>query len=250
MILREPRPGEEPQLRRLWQEAFGDPDAFLNLFFAYGYSSRRCRCAWEGEQLLAALYWFEVTVAQQKQAYLYGVATAKASRGKGICRSLMADAHVHLREQGYTGAMLVPDGQRLAEMYGRMGYSWFGGLERLSRETAGERCCVRRVDAEEYRVLRRRYLPKGGVLQEASLAFQERLMDFYAGEDFVLTGWEEQGIFHCPELLGNAEAAAGIAKELGCSRMDFRIPGREPFAMFLPLTPEAERPDYFGLAFD
>ena len=50
-----PRKGQIPALRALWREAFGDSDAFLDTFFATGFSPDRCRCIVEGGEAQAAL---------------------------------------------------------------------------------------------------------------------------------------------------------------------------------------------------
>ena len=59
-----------PGLRQLWQEAFGDSDAFLDGFFDTGFSPRRCLCVTDGEPV-AAVYWFDCRFAGEKLAYLY-----------------------------------------------------------------------------------------------------------------------------------------------------------------------------------
>ena len=48
--------------RQLWQEAFGDTDAFLDLFERTAFSEDRCLCLTEGNALAAALYWFDCMV--------------------------------------------------------------------------------------------------------------------------------------------------------------------------------------------
>ena len=64
-------------------------------------------------------------------------------------------------------------------------------------------------------------------------------------------GHRLEGFLWGLELLGNKEAAPGILKALGCMKGRFRTPGKDqPFAMYLPLTETAEKPAYFGLAFD
>jgi len=241
---------ETAALRQLWKEAFGDEDAFLDCFFTFGYSPRRCRCVLEGETLAAALYWFECSAYGQKYAYIYGVATALSHRGLGLCRQLMADTHALLREEGFAGAVLVPQQEGLRRMYAAMGYRDCGGLDRFSCE-AGTPVPCRAVGPEEFCRLRRQYLPEGAVLQEGeNVPFLAQQAQFYAGDNFLLTAWQEKGKLHGLELLGSRQTAPGITAALGCDAGEFRAPGTQPFAMFLPLTPEAKAPAYFGFAFD
>ena len=92
-----------PQLRKLWKEAFGDSDVFLDAFFAYGFSPRRCRCITKGDTVVSVLYWFEVTYRHQRFAYLYAVATAADYRGQGLFSALLADTVQVLTAEGFDG---------------------------------------------------------------------------------------------------------------------------------------------------
>ena len=240
-----PLPQNIPGLRALWKEAFGDSDAFLDLFFATAFSPERCFCIGES----AALYWFDCSLAGQKLAYIYAVATAKAMRGQGLCRSLMADTHAHLQERGYAAAILVPGSPALRKMYRTMGYQDATCLLEVTCPAGDAPATMREVTAEEYGALRRQLLPAGGVLQEGeNLAFAGAMMKLYAGQNWLLAADET---LSNAELLGDPGAAPGIVKALGKTAGTFRMPGgRTPFAMTCPLTPNAPNPAYFGLAFD
>ena len=58
---RSPVPGQEPALRALFTQAFGD-EVFTELFFRLGYGPERCICAVSGEEVLAAAHWFDCTL--------------------------------------------------------------------------------------------------------------------------------------------------------------------------------------------
>lgn len=237
-------------LRDLWQEAFGDDDAFLDHFYTYGFAPDRCRCLCVDGHVAAALYWFDCALDGRPLAYLYGVATAKAFRGKGLCRALAENTHAHLKYLGYTGAVLVPGEEKLFRMYEKMGYEVCGFVSEFSCDAAQEAVALRPVDGAEYCRARREYLPQGGVTQEGdSIQFLQTMADFYAGEDFLVSVSRE-GEFFAPELLGNTQAAPGILAALGKNRGRFRSPGMgRPFAMYHSLS-DAPAPGYFGLAFD
>jgi len=230
-------------LCRLWQEAFGDDDAFLDSFWSTAFSSDRCRCITIDGEVAAALYWFDCRCDGTPMAYLYAVATGKKHRGKGLCRCLMEDTHALLKSLGYAGAILVPGEQGLFAMYEKMGYRRFGGMDTVHC-TAGQPVELREIPAEEYTRLRKNYLPQGGVEQEG-LEFLAEFARFYAGSDFVLAATEEQAV----ELLGNTANAPGILGALQKNTGSFRIPGERPFAMYHPLS-DTPVPRYFGLAFD
>lgn len=246
-----PRPGEEGQLQELWRLAFGDSPEFIHGFFETGYDRECCRCIIQNERIAAALYWFDTQWEGGRLAYIYAVATDPAFRNRGLCRALMADTHRVLAERGYDGALLTPAEPGLRRMYGAFGYEDCCRIAERSC-TAGEPVPIGQIGGEEYAALRRRFLPKGGVIQEGrNIQYLETYGSFYAGEDFLLAGASDGDSFRGMELLGNREAAPGILGALGYRKGAFRTPGEEkPFAMFLPLKDGVEQPGYFGLAFD
>jgi len=247
-----PIPSQYGALAALWKEAFGDSEEFIDGFFYAGFSPSRCRCVTEDGEVIAALYWFDVTYRDQRFAYLYAVATAQAHRGKGICRTLLEDTHAHLKLRGYDGVLLVPETESLRQMYGRFGYVPQTSIREFSRAHSDWAVQLQRIDRDEYAALRRQYLPEGGALQEEeSIAYLEMMAFFYSGDEFVLAAQAEGGKLRCPEILGDTTAAPGILMALNCTEGTFRTPGGEkPFAMFLPLVKDAQAPDYLGLAFD
>lgn len=239
------------QLRSLWQLAFGDSEEAIAHFFDTAYSPERCQTISMDGQIAAALYWLDVSYEDQKLAYLYAVATHPDFRGRGLCRKLMAQTHAVLANTGYDGAILSPADADLRQMYGRMGYRDCGAVSEFCC-SAGEKIPVRSIGREEYALLRRKYLPEGGVIQEGdNLAYLASFAQFFAGEDFVLAAASEGSRFFGMELLGNRDAAPGILAALGYTKATFRVPGEDiPYAMFLPLKEGAKAPRYFGLAFD
>ena len=80
MIIKSPEQKDIPQLRQLWRQAFGDTDAFLDIFFSTAFSPERCRCVL-ADGAVAALYWFSCQSDGQPLAYLYAVATSQKFRG-------------------------------------------------------------------------------------------------------------------------------------------------------------------------
>ncbi len=116
-------PDETPDLWALWQEAFGDTDAFLETFWATAYDPARCRYLKVDGRVAAALCWFDCECRGEKWAYVYGVATAKAHRGKGLSHRLLAETQEHLADRGYAGVLLVPGSESLFRFYEGQGYA-------------------------------------------------------------------------------------------------------------------------------
>lgn len=236
--------------RRLWKQAFGDTDAFLDVFEQTAYAESRSHTLTADGHLAAALYWFDCTIEGQKAAYIYAVATDAAVRGQGFCRRLMEETHARLREQGYASALLVPGEPALVEMYAKMGYRVATTAAKRT-VTAGQPLSLHPVDTETYATVRRRLLPKGGVVQEGeSLQLLSAYHTLYAGKDALCAVRREGKILVIAELLGGADPAAVVAT-LGCESGSVRLPdGDTPYAMWLPLDEAAVCPTYFGLSFE
>lgn len=238
-------------LRELWKEAFGDADEFLDLFFSTGFSPDRCHSIILDGETAAAAYWLPCTCQGRPFAYIYAVATAKKHRGKGLCRRLMADIHETLKNQGYAGAILVPQDEGLRRMYAGFGYRDGASIREFTAVASPAPVSLRQINGIEYAEARRSLLPPDAVLQEgSSLAFLETQIRFYTGAGFVLAATLKNGNLFAPELLGKADPG-GILKALDAKDGTFRtIGGSEPFAMFLPLMGNCPVPGHFAFAFD
>ncbi|MDD5863150.1 MAG: GNAT family N-acetyltransferase [Firmicutes bacterium] len=244
-------PERTEPLKKLWQLAFGDSDAFVDKFFAGAYSPRRCRCVTENGRIAAALYWFDGEFAGQRLAYLYAIATHPDFRNRGLCRELMADTMECLTARGYAGALLMPRNEALRNMYAHMGFRDCCTVSEFACE-AGKAVSLREIPTAEYARLRRKYLPAEGVLQEGeNLAYLESYARFFVGADFLLAAEGEGECLVGTELLGSVAAAPGILGALGYPRGRFRTPGKDvPGAMFRPLGSSVQAPGYLGLVFD
>ena len=248
MIIDHPHPEQIPALKTLWKEAFGDTEAYLELFFSTAFSPSRCRCVTEDGQTAAMLYWFDCTVEEKPFAYLFAIATRKAFRGKGLCRELMADTHRHLQQLGYAGAILVPAENSLFAFYGAMGYRTFGGASRFKSLPGQKAATLRPVSPEEYHTLRQKLLPPGGVTQDLlTLRFLAAQAALYAGDGFLLSCDREEDVLLVQEFLGDRSITPAVVAALGCREGRFRTPGNSPFAMYLPLAEHAPMPTYFGI---
>lgn len=246
-----PSPEQLPQLKTLWELAFGDSPTVIDGFFSTAYAPERCRCTTIAGQAAAALYWFDTECSGQKFAYLYAVATHPAYRHRGLCRALIGDSHALLAGLGYDGALLMPAEEGLRRMYGAMGYRDCCNISVFDC-AAGSPVPLKKISTEEFARLRREFLPNDGVIQEKeNLNYLATYAAFYKGADFLLAASTGDGQLWGMELLGNRNAAPGILGTLGYSKGTFRTPGAGiPFAMFHPLRPDAIAPAYFGLEFN
>ncbi len=245
------KPSNTEPLRQLWKQAFGDTDAFLDSFFTFGFSSNRCRQITIDGKVVAALYWFDCSFGDKKIAYLYAVATDKAFQGRGLCRILMEDTHRHLQSLGYHGAFLVPVSEGLFSLYQKLGYRTCSSVNEFTCKASGT-VLLHPVTAEDYNLLRRKYLPAGSVALDGSmLNFLKEQYFFYAGENFILCATAEGNTLIVAELLGDTSVAPSVVAVLGQKKGRFRTPGNEkPFAMYYPFTYSQDKPSYFSLALD
>ena len=237
-----------PALRRLWQNTFGDSDAYLDVFFSIAYAPQRCLCLRTNAQIVAAAYWLDCEIGGKKAAYIYAVATDEGHRGRGYCHALMAQIHSLLLSQDYCICLLVPADARLRHMYRGMGYADFGGVQEFTCQAASPAEALRPVEQQEFAALRRKYLPENALIQEGcTLELLSRLADFHAGDDCLLTVSREGN--RILEFLGNTEKLPGILFSLHMQSASVRIPGNMPFAMYHSLK-EAKTPTYFSFALD
>lgn len=239
-------------LRRIWRQAFADPEETLDAFFATGFSQERCHFLCQNGVPVSALYWFDCTLDGYKLAYLYAVATDEKYRGKGVARKLMEQTHVHLKDRGYSGAVLVPGEPELFSFYGKLGYRTVTRVTEFSAQCGDTPVALTQIGTTRYAQARRAYLPAGGVLQEgAALDFLHTQTHFYEGEDFLLAASKVGQTLMVQELLGNTHAAPGILRAFNLLQGQFRTPGEDrAFAMLLPLQADCPTPAYFGLALD
>ena len=247
-----PAESQMDQLRNLWKAAFGDTDAFLDIFFSTAYSPRRCRCAMDGDRVAAVLYWFDISWGGLPCAYIYAVATDPQYRGQGLCRGLMADTARILSDRGYEGALLVPQDEGLFTMYARMGYRPATQIREEIRAAGDQTIAVRPLDADAYAAGRITLLPENSVIQEGeNLAFLSRVASFYEGEGFLAAVSREPEHLRILEYLGDETKLGNLIHTLGHREATVRTPGAgKAFAMYLPLSQRCNRPGYFAFCFD
>lgn len=252
MICKQPGREEISQLLTLWKQVFGDWNGFWEMFLQTAFSPERCRCFSESGKITAALTWLECSCGGQKIAYVYAVVTHPEHRGRGLCRKLLEQVHDELREAGYASVLLVPAEPGLREMYRKLGYEPCTRVSEFQCEAGEEPISLRAMGPQDYAVLRRRFLPEGGVIQEGeNLTFLAQQAQFYAGADFLMAAWQEEENLTAMELLGDPAAAPGILRTLGCKKGSFRGPGNgSAFSMIHRLREDAVIPGYFGFAFD
>ena len=248
MTIDSPRPDQTPALRQLWQQAFGDTDEFLDGFFSVGFAPERCRIVLMDNQVVAALYWFDCEWASEKVAYLYAVATAPTQQGKGHCRHLMEDTHIHLKQLGYRGAILVPGDASLFALYKKFGYVPCCKVRQETVFARAEGVPLKPISAVAYGSVQAKYLPGDCVFhKQSTLAFVSTFNRFYEGNGFVFCGAMDNDTFFFQAFLGKPEALPGILAALGAKKGVLRLPGSTPYAMFRNFGTNKGCPEVFEI---
>ena len=248
MIIDNPSPRHIPALRRIWQQAFGDSDVFLDAFFETGFSYNRCRCIFRENEPVAAVYLFDCQWQEKKIAYLYALAVEESHQKQGLSRLLLADTHAWLQQRGYAGAIMEPASQSLRVYYRRLGYRSFGGRKELEFTAGDFPSAAVTLGELSYEQSRQQFLPINAICQEG--AFTKMLhtqAEFYGCNHFVAAvSREEPRIL---EFLGDEKYIPGFLNQLNIKKAAVRLPGGEETAVYLSFTGE-ELPAYFGLPMD
>lgn len=114
---------EEQAMRRLWIEAFGDDESFVDAFLvarrSYGVTTM---LSGDGQELQGMLHLVPLrTDTGLTAAYIYGVATAPQYRRRGIASALVRRA-AEYASRHFDAAILIPAGDGLKRFYGRFGF--------------------------------------------------------------------------------------------------------------------------------
>lgn len=253
MIIKFPTESDIPKLKEIWKEAFGDTDDFIDLFFSMAFSKSSSLCVYDNDFLAASLYWFDGYVGNEKAAYIYGVATKKAHRGRGFSSALIKRTHELLAKKGYQVSVLVPADAGLFNFYRRLGYTECCFIELEKQFFSEKRTTLTKISAEEYLNLRNDYLPPNTfIFDNKRLRFLASITDFYKGKDFILAKNKVEDPPSIIEFFGNESLIPDVIGTLGYTEATIRSYGNsKPFAMYYPLTKNLRSiPEYLGFAFD
>ena len=253
MIIDFPTDSLLPSLKKLWKEGFGDDDGFVDDFFSHGFSKKRALSATESGKLAGALYWFDMEHSSGKIAYVYGVATAKAFRGKGIGSLIMKEAERLLKSHGYSFITLVPAEKEVISFYEKLGYRICANVDEINISASDKALSCSQVAPSDYFAQRRKYTDKNcPALTNEAFSFLASQVDFYIGDDFVSAVRKDSKDFFAVEFLGNTDKCSDFIKTLGYKKGTARLKGTGiPFAMYLSLSDDKNPPfSYLGFAFD
>ncbi len=114
---------DEIACKRLWQEAFGDTDDFIDRFLIRYYSRRNLLSVCDGGRMLSMAHLIPFHSELGLTLYIYGVATSTDHRGRHLATALMTEAMNRARSERYDAVVLIPAEEWLKSFYGRFGFS-------------------------------------------------------------------------------------------------------------------------------
>lgn len=248
-----------PRLIRLWMDCFGDDLDYVNLYFTHSFRPDRVFVLREPELAAMAISFPVTYIAEdgdtREGAYLYAICTDPAFRGRGLCRTLMAQSEAALKGRGCTFVCLRPETDALRVMYTRMGYrDAFSNRETVVLPAPEDRPIrMEPCSPEAYYGLRQMALWDGFVdCPPEMLAHQARLgrlLTLEGGAGFgALEQYDDTAILK--EYFGDEALLPALCRQLGAKKLLVRAPGEQPFAMAKPLTNLPCPTGYLGLAFD
>lgn len=111
------------QIRRLWQEVFGDEREFVDSFLVRYYSPERCVVRCEQGRVVSMAHIVPIETAAGRTAYIYAVATDPAFRRRGLGRSVVEECMTRARAEGFDAVALIPSEESLKSFYAALGFA-------------------------------------------------------------------------------------------------------------------------------
>ena len=129
---------DEPRIRSLWEQGFGNDEPYTSWYFGRVYRGERTLLYEEEGNICSSLqlapYLLSVGGRELPAAYIVGVVTEESSRGRGYASDLLRRALNDLQREGYQLALLYTD---IPGFYEPLGFTCCYGLRRLRFAAAG-----------------------------------------------------------------------------------------------------------------
>lgn len=211
------RIGEIVRQKEIWKLCFGDPDNYIDFYYANRYKEDETLLLLAEGEITAMLTMIPVkTVDTNDQSFntamLYAIATHPEDQNRGFASQLMESSNPYLRANNSDLSILVPAGKRLFDFYRKQGYQEAFYI----REALLTRDMIDRLDSSEisrfYQVAISSITPEE-YNQRRDLLLKGRLHIAYADRD----------IFYQKKLsqLSGADIyAIDIEGKLGCAAIE------------------------------
>ncbi|MBC8569887.1 GNAT family N-acetyltransferase [Zongyangia hominis] len=115
-----------PALKGIWKACFGDPDAYIDLYFSHRFRPEYTLVEVVHGEPLAMLTMLPCEISTDNglfsARYIYAVATLPKAQGRGYSSALLEYAHRWMRKNGVDVSLLVPAEENLFQFYRKRGY--------------------------------------------------------------------------------------------------------------------------------
>ncbi len=245
-----------PWLKEIWQEAFGDDDAYISFFYDNRFTGSNTLVWLEAQKPVAMLTLLPAKIVVEDRLhpvkYIYGVATKAEYRGRGISTALL-DYVKEQAERDKEWLALVPASESLFDFYKRLGYHTAFYLKELTIYNEQIKTAPKAVyscsdlSAEEYRALRDSRFAKSGyvlwdvdaidyVLRENRLVGGTAVKITLNGDSYLLLYRKKDHILQVRETSLNEDnlipVLTGVALQEECHTIRVRLP--EDFRADMP----------------
>lgn len=168
ITIRPSTPEEIPQQKELWKKCFGDPSAYIDIFYQSFCSPEQVLVVDDdGEinsmaaMLPSTLQFPDGTI--EPVGYVYALSTNPYMQGKGHARQLLKYADQYLQKKGMKAMTLVPSSPSLHRFFETVGMEeCFANrrIEVLASALKGEApgCTMTPISPQEYNEIREKYL--------------------------------------------------------------------------------------------
>lgn len=258
--------GEKQALLDLFDQCFPGEQAFGRWFFGALWRPENTLVLRQQGQIVAMLQLLPMEIAGAgdplQAEYIYAVGTHPQHRGKGLAAQLLEGARQEAPARGVQCLLLVPQEPSLFGYYARFGYEGCFALEQsqVAARPLPPDCKLRLASAQDLHQMNRLYekalAGRPHLLRTPS--HWENQLALYGEETWLLTrngrpqayAFAEQvaGKWQLAEAAGPqcTELAGALLRQKGqesglCRHPGTGAPGPDtrPFAMALPLSPEA-----------
>lgn len=126
-----------PQVRQMWETVFGDPEAYVGIYFRDKYRNNNTLVYVEDGKPVASLqmlpYMFSFCGREIPIAYISGACTLPEYRRKGYMSALLKQSFHEMRKRNIPLSLLVPQEAELVDFYARFGFApaFDAGMEEL-----------------------------------------------------------------------------------------------------------------------
>ncbi|MGI6562783.1 MAG: GNAT family N-acetyltransferase [Clostridia bacterium] len=198
ILCRKSRKEETDRLKDLWEIAFGDDRAYIDLFFKYKYKEDRTYVLTRNGKIAAMTTAVPVLYNDKNGSaegvMLYAVATHPEDRGKGFSTMLMDYVNRDFFEKGTFLSVLVPATPSLFQFYKNRGYTESFTISEEKVKSEDLKNCknpdlfMQPAEGKDYNRIRNRLLSDISFIQyfDEDIEFQKQISLLSGGDIFLL----------------------------------------------------------------